>query len=580
MSSVLAIVSKAVFEKQARGLGLGDVWPTDRYASKGKVLETLAEGGSLFLVTVRPPEELWLVGVLDAPEHEGDAWVAKANTIPIRSIHALIGKLVLASGNGLTYEKGKLGMSLQGPRVLADADVALLRAGAPSKTSGAKAGARSPAASSAAKRSASVVAAKRSVAEKRSGATVALDEVYAALDKQQPAKALERLIAIWKTARSPVLAEAIDALSAHLTPPALERAWTSVEKQATAAELGVLLANIREGTGVRGVADRIRRLQRKFAGDPRLASFVHTQLDALGFTASSSSGVWDVLFDVLELLPDPRTVAVVDATRARWDQKLAKRGGYHKRFLGWLDDVRASAAAVVAPEVSRDAIAPILAYGERAVGDDDRTLAALYAEVYKHPDDDHVRSVLADALVERGDPRGELIHLQLRTDPLSTDEKRRVKELVAEHGRDWLGALGEWSSKDAKELIYERGFATRMTIVKPPTSQPAYPVDAPEMATIETLDFGWSLPRFEKDPELRRWIRAFPRVRRLEVGSVQRLASLVADGPLPYVEIVVTDPRRAAWFTRNNFPNLERIILPYKKGTIEVAKDWTFRKGK
>ena len=36
-----------MFEQAAKGLGIGDVWATDRYASKVKVLETLADGGSL-----------------------------------------------------------------------------------------------------------------------------------------------------------------------------------------------------------------------------------------------------------------------------------------------------------------------------------------------------------------------------------------------------------------------------------------------------------------------------------------------------------------------------------------------------
>ena len=69
--SVLAIVSKAVFEKEARAgtraLGVGDVWPTSRYASASPSLESLASGGDLYLVTVRPGDVLWFVAVLRAP---------------------------------------------------------------------------------------------------------------------------------------------------------------------------------------------------------------------------------------------------------------------------------------------------------------------------------------------------------------------------------------------------------------------------------------------------------------------------------------------------------------------------------
>ena len=126
MASVMAIVSKAIFGAQASGLGVGDVWGTDRYVSTNKRLAPLAEGGTLFLVTVRAGDELWLVGALEEPKHDGKAWVAAANGAPIRVISDLLPKLVLANGKGITPKPGKLGMSLQSPRVLAEADVALL----------------------------------------------------------------------------------------------------------------------------------------------------------------------------------------------------------------------------------------------------------------------------------------------------------------------------------------------------------------------------------------------------------------------------------------------------------------------
>ena len=77
MPDILAIVSKAIFEKDARvggkPLALGGVWPVDRYNSTNKALDRLEDGGRIFLVTVRPPnEELWFVGVVDSPERSAD----------------------------------------------------------------------------------------------------------------------------------------------------------------------------------------------------------------------------------------------------------------------------------------------------------------------------------------------------------------------------------------------------------------------------------------------------------------------------------------------------------------------------
>src|SRR5579863_6548313 len=127
MASVLAIVSKAVFEKAMKSAKVGDVYATDRYVTKGKAFETLVDGGAMFLVTVRPGEQLWLVGILERPRYSGEAWVAANNTVPIADITPAIRGLAFESGQGLHAKSGALAMSLQTPRVLADADVTLLR---------------------------------------------------------------------------------------------------------------------------------------------------------------------------------------------------------------------------------------------------------------------------------------------------------------------------------------------------------------------------------------------------------------------------------------------------------------------
>ncbi len=136
MSSVLAIVSKAVFEKLVpKSTKVGDVVATDRYASTPAAFDQLITGDAIFLVTVRPPNEaLWLVAILERPRKQGKAWIGAANTTPIRDITPVLAKLKLASGKGIVAKPGALGMSLQTPRVLTDADVALLRGSKPGAT--------------------------------------------------------------------------------------------------------------------------------------------------------------------------------------------------------------------------------------------------------------------------------------------------------------------------------------------------------------------------------------------------------------------------------------------------------------
>ncbi len=130
--SVLAIVAKNVFEKDARVggklLGAGEVWPAAGYASASPALARLSTGGSLYLVTVRPGDRLWLVAVLRSPTCHGGGWTAPANAIPIRDISALRDQLRFASGKGLTADPGKLARALQTPRALAAGDIAALEA--------------------------------------------------------------------------------------------------------------------------------------------------------------------------------------------------------------------------------------------------------------------------------------------------------------------------------------------------------------------------------------------------------------------------------------------------------------------
>jgi eukaryotic-like serine/threonine-protein kinase len=125
---ILAIISKAIFERDARADGelvnVGDVWPVDRYNSAHKTFQALEGGGRIFLVTVRPPnEQLWFVGVVREPAFDGSAWISEEpNDLPITDISALRKSITFESGKGMSQDRGTLGMSLQAPRALAPGD--------------------------------------------------------------------------------------------------------------------------------------------------------------------------------------------------------------------------------------------------------------------------------------------------------------------------------------------------------------------------------------------------------------------------------------------------------------------------
>jgi hypothetical protein len=149
VASVFAVVSKKVFETEARVagkvLGLGGLWSTEKYKSTHAALQPLKSGGHLFLVTVRPPsEDLWLIAVLRDVKAAPDGWKSSTNTTRITDITSLKNKIRFATGTGITAAKGKLGMSLQTPRTLTDDDVKLLLAAGPIAGASANASANAP----------------------------------------------------------------------------------------------------------------------------------------------------------------------------------------------------------------------------------------------------------------------------------------------------------------------------------------------------------------------------------------------------------------------------------------------------
>ncbi len=83
----------------------------------------------------------------------------------------------------------------------------------------------------------------------------------------------------------------------------------------------------------------------------------------------------------------------------------------------------------------------------------------LLSAIYRRPDDDSLRHVYADWLNERGDPRGELIALQLA--PSRTESMvRRERLLLGKYRKASLGGLGEVVTQDNE---FRRGFLARAT---------------------------------------------------------------------------------------------------------------------
>lgn len=85
-------------------------------------------------------------------------------------------------------------------------------------------------------------------------------------------------------------------------------------------------------------------------------------------------------------------------------------------------------------------------------------MSQLLSRVHEAPDDDAAKLVVADALLERKDPRGEFIALQFKVwrGEATKEDRARVSALLSKHRASWLGPLGDVLEPDS--LVFEKGF--------------------------------------------------------------------------------------------------------------------------
>ncbi|MFT3694356.1 MAG: TIGR02996 domain-containing protein [Kofleriaceae bacterium] len=567
MASVLAIVSKAIFDKEARGKTIGDVWPTKLYASHNKGLAKLEGGGDLYLVTVRG-NELWLVAKLEAPSETKAGWTATENATPIRAIGT---KFEFVDGAPLPKDFAKLGMSLQTPRVLSDTDIAGLEGGdgrnyvnlrSPSPRKSARAG-------TVATTSTKPIPAKSAKARSVDASTLAK-----AIAEGRNGDALEEALAIWAVQPSAELSQIITGLSTvtRTDVPNIGgkgknavAAWTAAAKSASLTERPSLLDRLGDASSG-DAGDRIMVVAR-WLPDPRVEAALVAMLEAPPFSATSTKPFWTKLFALLKDLKDPtlrervaKTAELIKkgvaATMAEW--MIAQLG----KIVPAID---AQLAAI--PPASAD-IAQ-LASNAQTLGKDPE-LEALLAAVYADPASDAPRLVYADALAERGDPRGELITIQMRLADTPNDKQLRAreKELLDAHAETWLGPVARWAKG---RFTFEKGFLATVDVSDPSTKGSARSgelVGLPIWATVHTLTGALVLAR---DP-------AFKALRdyRLADDSQEQLVAFLTDAKLPNLEALYI---HTGW--RDERPPIQKALLeckpfPKLKSLTVVESDRTF----
>ncbi len=322
-----------------------------------------------------------------------------------------------------------------------------------------------------------------------------IDAAVRALHAGDDGAALRALLDAWRATRSGELAELVERVSARCAarlPPiaeanraATQKAWLAICHEQRPEDLPRLLASITTTFG--RSTDALARAEALASrpSDPRTLAGVLAQLEAPPFYTSSTKPFWKALIGLVVDHHDPRAADALDALAARYHRVLVQRYTDLTSTVAWFKSQLGEAAAQLRARVP----APLAldAATARACHKITAVLAQedqLLAEIVENLDDDHPRAVYADLLQQRGDPRGELIALQL-----SGADPARADELIRTHAVTWLGPLVPLVELD--RCRFERGFLAEVRLRDGMSAHALEPVVGhPVWATVRTLHLG------------------------------------------------------------------------------------------
>jgi uncharacterized protein (TIGR02996 family) len=319
-----------------------------------------------------------------------------------------------------------------------------------------------------------------------------------ALEAGRDEDALDALLAVWKKTPAPALADAIEVLGAKLdaqrsrptgkTVKDKEAKWHALAAKDSAADVGVLLATIAEVAKAVPLAARIAAMARR-PPDPRIAMKLATMTQEWPIPGSTGIDSLDLALKTIVAMRDPRTRPVLEATQRQVAQEW---GAMTKWFLQknlehYIAEMR-KFARENPPPAKLDRVMALVRAEHVPATTTSADPGELFAAVYANPDDDNARSVLADLLQQKGDPRGEFIALQLAGAhaPGAKARRGREAELLRSHAREWLGPLEPAILKSG--LKYERGFLSKCGVKEPGAVIGDRILEAKEWATITELD--------------------------------------------------------------------------------------------
>ncbi len=217
---------------------------------------------------------------------------------------------------------------------------------------------------------------------------------------------------------------------------------------------------------------------------------------------AAAAPAWEAMFAKLIELADPATV---EPLRAMANELPGFLGVKHRV---WMTEHLESTAVALAKKEGK----PTRAIAVKRLGTSADAMT-IVQKVFDAPDDHELRRVVADQLLELGDPWGEFIHLGF-VNEATPEQKALAEALLKKNAQTFAGPIAKITKLDGRE--FEKGFLRRVltSMQMVPRQAAEAAVRSPYWSTVHRLEIDmadapkWFVPELLKNPALRR-VREF-----------------------------------------------------------------------
>ncbi len=397
----------------------------------------------------------------------------------------------------------------------------------------------------------------------------ATKELQSALEATTPMDSVLALARAWRVLPSKRISRVCREFSALLKDEAVEGAnqaareetWLSIAGKRDPRDLGRLLLT----PWSRNAKDARRRLEalRGFGPDPRVVGALLELDTGERYLTAEGNRFWEEAYELMLEWGAPEAVARIpnSSTAADVTSPLGLVR-YQAVFEPLVERWRSKWPRE--PELPVE-LSALLDRLDARVAPRRGLLEGLLRAVHDSPGDENPRLVLADALAEQGDPRGEFISLQLAHagGGLTMGLREKMARLANASANAWLDGLDRQVSP---VVVFHRGFASEVRLA---TRDPDATLRAWRL--VETIDLGglaFSVSRFVAHENLKA-------LHSLRGVSSATLAELARNGAariwkLIELEALGGDPvRRPVW-------SVDRLRI---NGFVDQSMWWFTRSG-